>query len=108
MNQYLTIGSSDISPAFLAATGGSDYVTIGIWAAVVAVIFGILWFTGNLVKLRNYILETREELRKCTWPSLDELKGSTVVVMISIALLGVFTFGIDGVLVLFFRWMVTI
>ena len=108
MNQYLTIDSSDHWPAFLAATGGSDYVTIGIWAGVIGVIFAFLWFTGNLVKLRNYILETREELRKCTWPSVDELKGSTVVVIISIALLGVFTFGVDGVLVLFFRWMVTI
>jgi len=108
MNQYLTIGSSDRNLAFLAATGGSDYVTVGIWAGVIAVIFAFLWFTGNLVKLRNYILETREELRKCTWPTLDELKGSTVVVMISIAVLGIFTFGVDGVLVLFFRWMVTI
>ncbi len=108
MNQYLTNGSSDLSPAFLAATGGSDYVTVGIWAGVIAIIFAFLWFTGNLVKLRNYILETREELRKCTWPSWDELKGSTVVVMISILVLGIFTFGVDGVLVLFFRWMVTI
>ena len=108
MNQYLTVSSSDISPVFLAATGGSDYKTIAIWAVVIAVIFGFLWFTGNLVKLRNYILETREELRKCSWPSVDELKGSTVVVIISILVLGVFTFGIDGVLVLFFRWMVTI
>ena len=108
MNQYLTIGSNKSIPVFLAATGGSDYVTIGIWAGVIAVLFAILWFTGNLVKLRNYILETREELRKCTWPSRDELKGSTVVVIISIAVLGLFTFGIDGALVLFFRWMVTI
>ena len=108
MNQYLTVSRSDISPVFLAATGGSDYVTVGIWAIVIAVIFGFLWLTGNLVKLRNYILETREELRKCSWPSVDELKGSTVVVIISILVLGVFTFGIDGVLVLFFRWMVTI
>ena len=43
--------------------------------------------------------ETREELRKCTWPTWDELKGSTVVVMISILLLGVFTVVVDLVLV---------
>ena len=86
----------------------NDYKTIGIWAGVVAAAFAVLWFTGNLVKLRNYILETREELRKCTWPTWDELKGSTVVVMISIVLLAVFTMGIDSVLVLFVNWMATI
>ena len=58
----------------------------------------VLWFTGNLVKLRNYVLETREELRKCTWPTMDELKGSTVVVMISVIILGAFTVAVDRIL----------
>ena len=78
-----------------------QYLEIGIWAGVIAVAFAVLWFTGNLVKLRNYVLETREELRKCTWPTWEELKGSTVVVMISIFLLGGFTVAIDYVLVMF-------
>ena len=86
----------------------ADYRTIGIWAGAIAVVFAALWFTGNLVKLRNYILETREELRKCTWPTWEELRGSTVLVMISIAILGVFTVGIDYVLVLVVNWMARI
>jgi len=86
----------------------ADYRTVGIWAGAVAVVFAVLWFTGNLVKLRNYILETREELRKCTWPTWEELRGSTVLVMISIAILGVFTVGIDYVLVLVVNWMARI
>ena len=85
-----------------------SYVTIGIWGGVIATIFVVLWFTGNLVKLRNYVLETREELRKCTWPSVDELKGSTVLVMISIFLLGVFTVVIDKVLFFAVLWMAKI
>jgi preprotein translocase subunit SecE len=85
-----------------------DYTQIGIWAGAIAVVFAVLWFTGNLVKLRNYILETREELRKCTWPTWEELRGSTVLVMISIAILGVFTVGIDYVLVLVVNWMARI
>ena len=76
--------------------------------AIVAVVFGILWRKGQLLRLRNYVLETREELRKCTWPSWDELKGSTVVVLISIAILGAFTVGIDFVLALFVNWMTRI
>jgi preprotein translocase subunit SecE len=50
-----------------------------------------LWRQGYLVRIKNYVEETREELRKCTWPSWDELKGSTVVVLVSVVLLGSFT-----------------
>ena len=85
-----------------------DYTTIGIWVGVIAAVFAVLWFTGNLVKLRTYVLETREELRKCTWPTWDELKGSTVVVMISIFLLGVFTVIVDRVVFAFVNLMTRI
>ena len=44
--------------------------------------------------------ETREELKKCSWPTWDELKGSTVVITISIVLLGGFIVLVDQV---FFR-----
>jgi preprotein translocase subunit SecE len=74
------------------------YIEIAIWAGAIAVTFAVLWYSGKLVRLRNYILETREELRKCTWPSRDELKGSTVLVFISVILLGLYTVGIDQVL----------
>ena len=43
-----------------------------------------------------------EELKKCTWPTWVELKGSTVVVMVAILLLGVFTFAADQVLFVLF------
>jgi len=67
--------------------------------AVVGVVFGVLWKNGQLVRLSNYVQETREELKKCTWPSMDELKGSTVVVMLSIILLGGFTTIVDVAIV---------
>jgi len=62
---------------------------------VVLAVFGLLWYQGYLVKIRNYVAETQEELKKCTWPSWDELKGSTVLVMITMALLGLFTIVVD-------------
>jgi len=64
---------------------------------VLAAAFAVLWYNGQLVRLRNYCDETREELKKCTWPTWNELKGSTVVVMISILLLGGFTMVVDAV-----------
>ncbi len=82
-----------------------DYLPIIVWSSAIAVVFGVLWATGNLGRLRNYVLETREELRKCTWPSVDELKGSTVVVVISILLIGVFTVAIDFLLNGIIRWI---
>ena len=54
----------------------------------VGVVFGILWKTGQVARLSAYMGETREELRKCTWPTWDELKGSTIVVAISVLGLG--------------------
>ena len=77
-----------------------QYLEISIWAGIIAVIFAALWLTGNLARLRLYILETREELRKCTWPTWEELRGSTVLVILSVAMLGAFTVGIDYVLLL--------
>lgn len=74
---------------------------MGIWVAVVAIAFVFLWRKGYLLRLSNYVQETKEELRKCSWPSVDELKGSTVVVMISILLLGVFTVGVDFIIAMF-------
>jgi preprotein translocase subunit SecE len=85
-----------------------DYTTVGITLGVLAAVFAVLWYTGNLARLRTYVLETREELRKCTWPTFEELKGSTVVVIISIALLGAFTVAVDYVLLLFVTWMTKI
>jgi preprotein translocase SecE subunit len=67
----------------------------------------IMWRRGALKRLGDYVMETREELRKCSWPGVDELKGSTVVVLISILLLGAFTVGIDFVLTMVFRFMST-
>jgi preprotein translocase subunit SecE len=84
------------------------YIEIAIWAGAIAVTFAVLWYTGNLVKLRNYVLETREELRKCTWPTWDELKGSTVLVFISVILLGVFTVAIDQALYVFVHRLIRI
>ena len=76
-----------------------------ITVAVVAAVFLYLWSKGHLLRLSNYFQETKEELKKCSWPSWDELKGSTAIVMISIMLLGVFTVGVDLVLVRFITWM---
>ena len=78
----------------------SDTVWIVIWAVVIGGVFAWLWRAGHLKRLAAYVAATREELRKCTWPTWDELRGHTVVVFISIAILGGFTVVVDQ---LFFK-----
>jgi len=75
-----------------------DTIWIVIWLVVAGGVFAWLWRAGHLDRLSKYIRQTWEELRKCTWPSWDELKGSTVVVAISVAILGIFTVAVDQLL----------
>ena len=79
------------------------YIQLLIIVVAVAAVFGVLWRTGQLLRFTGYVQETKEELKKCTWPSRDELKGSTFIVLLSILALGVFTVVIDLVLTLFVR-----
>jgi preprotein translocase subunit SecE len=80
-----------------------EYLPLFIWAVVIGAAFAFAWSKGYLKRLADYIGETQEELKKCTWPSTDELKGSTSVVMVSILLLGLFTVMADFVITLLVR-----
>ena len=72
-----------------------DTIWIVVWAALILGAFAWLWRGGHLARFADYVRQTREELRKCSWPTWAELKGSTVVVAISIAILGGFTVAVD-------------
>ncbi|HON07654.1 MAG TPA: preprotein translocase subunit SecE [Verrucomicrobiota bacterium] len=72
---------------------------------IIAVIFVYLWRKGYLLRLNTFVQETREELRKCTWPSTAELKGSTAVVLFVTAALGLYIVGVDFLLVLFINFV---
>jgi len=49
-------------------------------------------------KTTEFFNDTVLELKKCTWPTQTELFESTLVVIISVAILGVFVATCDGVL----------
>ncbi len=48
--------------------------------------------------LKTFLGEVKIELKKCTWPTRQELLGSTMVVVISVLILGVFVGLSDTVL----------
>ena len=68
---------------------------------VASVAFALMWRKGYFLKISNYVQETKEELRKCSWPTREELIESTAVVMVAILLLGAFTVGADFIISLF-------
>ncbi len=48
-------------------------------------------------KIKKFILNVKQEMIKVSWPTRDELLNSTSVVLISTALLAVFTYAVDAV-----------
>ncbi len=103
--------SDTLSKLFLVGLAGAGMAQLFFWftargtnlwlvALTTLFAFAYLWRNGYLARFATYIKETREELKKCTWPTWEELRGSTVVVMIAILLLGAFTVSVDLVLLL--------
>ncbi len=80
-----------------------QYILIGI----AAVVFFWAWRKGKLLAMANYVGETKVELRKCNWPSKDELKGSTMLVMMSVVAIGIFTFVADNVVSTIIKFMMS-
>ncbi len=75
-----------------------DLIWVLVLAAAAGALFAWLWRGGYIVRLADYVRGTREELKKCSWPSWEELKGSTLIVAISIIILGGYTVAVDQIL----------
>ena len=61
------------------------------------VVFVLLLRAGYFLKISGYWSEMMEEMKKCTWPTWDELLGSTVLVMVAVGMIGGFTVLVDYV-----------
>ena len=48
-------------------------------------------------KIQQYVKECIQELKKVTWPTWEELKGSTLVVMLFSVIMGCYIAGLDVV-----------
>jgi len=49
-------------------------------------------------KINKFFLEVRQEMAKVSWPTRDELKGTTIIVIVITILLSVFIWLADKVL----------
>jgi preprotein translocase SecE subunit len=83
----------------------SELITILGCGVAAAVVFGVVWQKGYIERLNVFFKETWHELKpgRCSWPTWTELRGSTVLIGVTIALLGVFVFVLD----LIFNWVFT-
>ena len=51
-----------------------------------------------LVRFSQYLKETAMEMKRVSWPGVNELRESTVVVLVTVAVITVFLFAVDKVL----------
>ncbi|MFC1477072.1 preprotein translocase subunit SecE [candidate division KSB1 bacterium] len=49
-------------------------------------------------RLRNYLIDVRQEITKVSWPSFQELINSTYVVLIVSTIFSIFIFSVDNIL----------
>ncbi len=56
---------------------------------------------GRIGRFMQFLRDVRNELRKVTWPTFDELKKATTVIVIFVAILGIAI----GLMDSFFQWM---
>ena len=57
-------------------------------------------------KLKTFLREVKIELLKCSWPTRKELFGSSVVVIISVIILGAFVGACDLVNMAFLKFII--
>jgi preprotein translocase subunit SecE len=49
-------------------------------------------------KIITFVKESREELKKVTWPDKDEVTSFTIVVIVSVVIISVFLWSVDTLL----------
>ncbi len=64
---------------------------------------GLEGFDGKTKKAVEFFIETQMELQKVSWPSRNELIGSTIVVVVCLVVLGVYVFCVDWVVSTFMK-----
>ena len=53
------------------------------------------YLISNHPKVADFLLETEAEMKKVSWPSVNEIWGSSVVVLIVTIIFGVYLLGVD-------------
>ena len=60
---------------------------------------------GRFERMRLFLSEVRNELKRVTWPSQKEVYATTVVVILTSVFFGLYLFLLDQILLSFFQWV---
>ena len=58
-------------------------------------------------KIRYFIFDTVEEMRKCNWPTRDQLFESTILVIVALIITTAYLAGVDQILFRIIRFLTT-
>ena len=94
-NVATTTAEVPLSAPDVPSVGSPLPISWLIGGAILLLVLYIAKKKGLLDRIRFFFLQTREELVKCSWPTRDELKGSTWMVLAAVFMLGFFTFMAD-------------
>jgi len=60
------------------------------------------------VRFAQYLRETSQEMKRVSWPGIAELKESTMVVLVTVAVITVFLFAADKILDLGIKQLISL
>ena len=60
---------------------------------------------GRFERMRLFLSEVRNELKRVTWPSQKEVYATTVVVIATSVFFGLYLFALDQLLLTLFQWI---
>ena len=60
---------------------------------------------GRLERARLFLSEVRNELKRVTWPSRREVYATTIVVIITSAVIGLYLFVVDQIIIKLVEWL---
>ena len=98
----LLLAVAGIVAYYLLANDLPSGVRMLIVAAGLIAAGGVFWFTAKGAKARNFLAESRFELRKVVWPTRQEAMRMTWVVIIVVIIIALLLAGFDTVI----QWLV--
>jgi preprotein translocase subunit SecE len=61
--------------------------------------------SGTFSRMRTFLTETRSEMKKVTFPSRDEVVGTTIVVLVASVIFAFYLWLADLVILQVFEWI---
>jgi len=90
-----TVLGMDVPYAALVAGGAFVLMGAAVWLLSFGPTTGLRGIDATTRKWIDLLIDTEAELRKVSWPTREDLTNSTVAVLVSIVVLGLFLVSVD-------------